>query len=297
MDTDIRLFTGIRDGATSSNSHELALEEMRRLGYTVLPNAIEAEDLPRVRDLMDQAYAEQIKDIGSEEDLNLIGDNGSVKHLLSYDDIFIDILSNKNLLDVCRELMGEYFILHSQNGVINSEDDVHPASYWHRDLAYQQFSSSKPVGISFLNFVDGSNEENGGVYVLPGSHLFDEFPSLEYAARNEILVNAPPGSAMIFDGMLYHRGSDNTSGALRRSISHVYVLPFIKQQISLPSILGDRFADDTDLARLLGYGAETANSAVEWRQDRIKVQKEKSKNKKDHRGSVGRVVSLKSKSD
>jgi hypothetical protein len=44
----------------------------------------------------------------------------------------------------------------------------------------------------------------------------------------------------------------------------VYTLPFIAQQISIPDVLGGRYADDPALARLFGYQTRPASSVDEW---------------------------------
>jgi hypothetical protein len=47
------------------------------------------------------------------------------------------------------------------------------------------------------------------------------------------------------------------------------VLPFLRQQINLPHMLGDRFANDPKLKRLLGYECQTSDSVLEYRQSRL----------------------------
>jgi hypothetical protein len=69
--------------------------------------------------------------------------------------------------------------------------------------------------------------------------------------------------------MLFHRGGINNSTQPRRGLNHLYGLPFIKQQISIPQILGGRYRDDEFLNKFLGYESEPAGSVVQWRAKRL----------------------------
>jgi hypothetical protein len=57
---------------------------------------------------------------------------------------------------------------------------------------------------------------------------------------------------------------------VRRGINHMYTIPFIKQQISLPKALGGKFNDDPFLSKFLGYESEPDESVVAFRTRRIK---------------------------
>ncbi len=81
-------------------------------------------------------------------------------------------------------------------------------------------------------------------------------------------VNAPAGSVIVFDAMLYHRAGDNKSPKPRRAINHVFTIPILKQQIDLPRGLDGKFRDDPELARLFGYDSAVRGSVREWRDSR-----------------------------
>jgi ectoine hydroxylase-related dioxygenase (phytanoyl-CoA dioxygenase family) len=106
--------------------------------------------------------------------------------------------------------------------------------------------------------------------VLPGSHRAERFPSADVAASLEVSVNAEPGSFVVFDAMLFHRAGDNRSGRMRRAVNHVFSVPLIAQQISLPSALEGRYSDDPALSQLLGYDSAPAASVLEWRARRLR---------------------------
>lgn len=58
---------------------------------------------------------------------------------------------------------------------------------------------------------------------------------------------------------------------MRRGVNHVFTLPVIQQQISIPSALGGRFEDDGSLRALLGYAAPPAESVLAWRRQKLEA--------------------------
>jgi len=270
----VRVGPGVVEVEQPKTKLELQMEEVARNGYTVLDGCMNGEELEFIRDRIDFYYQQQTEEIGGEEKLVKIGDELSVKHMVVYDEIFMQLATHKAVLDVVGGFLGDYFILNLQNGVINQSEIYHSARDFHRDLFFQHYSSSRPLAISALLIVDDFTPETGGTFMLPASHKFDAFPSPEFAKKHEVQVSAKAGSIVVFDSMVYHRAGENNSGKTRRAISQIYTLPMIKQQISLPRALEGKYSDDPFLAKFLGYESETAGNVLEWRQVRIEKRKE-----------------------
>jgi hypothetical protein len=104
---------------------------------------------------------------------------------------------------------------------------------------------------------------------LNSKHKTEAFPSEDFVLKHEQVVTAKAGTVIIFDSMLYHRGGHNRSSRVRRAINHMYTLPLIKQQISIPRILGGKFREDAFLSKFLGYESESDESVVAFRKRRL----------------------------
>jgi ectoine hydroxylase-related dioxygenase (phytanoyl-CoA dioxygenase family) len=156
-----------------------------------------------------------------------------------------------------------------QNGVINPPRQPHAQVAYHRDLPYQHFVSSRPLAISALFCIDPFRPETGATTVLPASHRVEAFPSDEVASLLDTPLSAEPGSFIVFDSMLFHRAGPNRSDRPRRAVNHVFSIPIIAQQISIPDALKGRHAGDPALARLLGYETDPPSSVLEWRERRL----------------------------
>jgi ectoine hydroxylase-related dioxygenase (phytanoyl-CoA dioxygenase family) len=262
---------GIKEYNRSSSEIDLKVEELQIAGFTVLADVLSAETLALARGKLDEIYKLQLEEIGGFDNLKLIGDPYTAMCPLAYDELFLSLVTERRILDIVERLLGDYFIVMLQNGILNVPEvgDDQTSGYWHRDLGYQHFVSSRPIGLTAVHCLDDFNAVTGGTRVLPGSHRQEAFPSEEFLRRHEIGVEAPAGSVVLLDPMLYHRGGHNTSPNVRRGINTTYTIPLIKQQLNLPQALGGRYRDDPFLARLLGYESEVDPSVLAFRQRRL----------------------------
>ncbi len=144
------------------------------------------------------------------------------------------------------------FYLNQQNGVINPPCKRYNQDMFHRDLPYQHFVSSSPLAINALYCVDDFTELNGATIVIPASHKSEKFPS-DIVDNHSIVVEAPAGSFIVLDCMLFHKGGFNTTQKPRRAINHVYTIPYLKQQINIPNTLGSAYEINDYQREILGY--------------------------------------------
>jgi hypothetical protein len=260
---------GIREREQEGDALAFHAERIRTIGHSILESGINQQDVDRLSASLDAILERQVQEFGGLERLVSIGDADTVRCPMVYDDRFVELVRHPMLLRLCRRVLGEYVQLMQQNGVVNQPNVDHRQRAFHRDLPYQHFVSSRPLALSALFCIDPFRVETGATTVLPASHLSERFPSDDVAASLETPIEAAPGTFIVFDSMLFHRAGVNRSGRPRRAVNQVFTVPIIAQQISLPAALQGRFADDSELARLLGYGAAPAASVAEWRERRL----------------------------
>lgn len=255
---------GIIEQSSTRTERDLHVERVRFSGFTVIPGGYSPDETAYLSRRIDALLVEQAARAGGLDALAEIGEHETLRCCVAFDEAFVRLASNANVLDVCRQLLGEYVVLMQQNAIVNPPGRAHRQTACHRDLPYQHFVSSRPLAVSALFCVDAFTGDNGATVVLPGTHRIEQFPSDALAAEIERSVEAPAGSFLLFDSMLFHRTGHNGSTMPRRAVNHVYTLPFIAQQISIPDVLGGRYADDPALARLFGYQTRPASSVDEW---------------------------------
>jgi ectoine hydroxylase-related dioxygenase (phytanoyl-CoA dioxygenase family) len=260
---------GVTKVTAAESQVDTLVEEVLRHGYVVVESGLSQTDIAGYRARLDAVYAVQQQEVGGEENLRRINDANIARCLLGYDDEFLTMAANPLLLEIAERIVGPNFVLLMQNGVINPPRQQHFQINWHRDLNYQHWVSSRPLALSALFCLDPFSKETGGTHVLVGTHLKEEFPSNTFIRRHEQVIEAEPGSIILFDSMLFHRAGQNTSNIVRRAVNHVIGAPILAQQISLPDMLQGRFSEDPFLARFLGYRWNPRTSVISWRQQKL----------------------------
>jgi hypothetical protein len=242
---------GVLKQTTAGNVIDKAIEEIANLGFSVIHSGLLADETRSLAAKFDFLQARYLETYGGTY-LESIDEHHTLRLPLAFDRAFIDLAANKNVLAVVERLIVGKFILNQQNGITNPAGKIYSQSAWHRDLPYQHFVSSRPLAINALYCVDEFTKDNGAPHVLPASHKQESFPSGEYSLKHSAQIEAGAGSFIMMDGMTFHRGGVNTTGANRRAINHVYTIPHIKQLIDIPALLGEEELD-TRVQELLGY--------------------------------------------
>jgi hypothetical protein len=258
---------GVLEQRIVANDTDRAAEEIVYLGFSVIDSGYSADeigDIGRVFDAVHTKYVELYK----KHFLKEIDEHNGIRLPLAIDERFIDLAMNPRVLDLVQKLIRNKFILNQQNGIINPPGETYNQGLWHRDLPYQHFVSSKPLAINALYCVDDFTIENGATFVLPGSHTREEFPSDSFVESTAKQIPAPAGSFIVLHCMLFHRGGANTTSSPRRAVNHLYTVPFIKQQIEIPSALKNRPIRSSAIAELVGSRYQIPKTVADFLQSR-----------------------------
>ncbi|MCS7317948.1 MAG: phytanoyl-CoA dioxygenase family protein [Candidatus Dojkabacteria bacterium] len=255
---------GISEIVLLNDEVEKIIEEVRFKGYSIIRNIISLEECLKINNKLEEIYSIQVEEIGK-ENLQKIQELDVVRCPLYYDEKFVSLLTNNFILSVLQKLFQNKFILHLQNGIINRPYTKHHQTSWHRDIPYQEYTTSKPLSINVFYCLSPFNKQTGATQILPYSHKYEKFPSINFVEQNAIHIEANPGDIVIFDSWLYHRATPNVSNIVRYGLNHVFTLPILKQQIDLPVFLNGKYNDDPILQELLGYTFMTPKSVFEYR--------------------------------
>lgn len=241
-------------------------EQLRVQGFCVLDAGLSPQALDDLADAFDQAavaYRAFIAGAYAPNDAERV-DPHVVRAMLHWHAAFMELTFVPSLATLLGQVLGNYYILNQQNGIINPAHEAYSQSRWHRDFPYQHFVSSRPLGVNALFCIDAFTLENGATHAVAGSHRTEWFPSEEGLDLCETQVTAPRGSFIVLDAMTYHRGGENRSQTNRRAVNHVFTLPLIKQQIALPPLLGSAMPADQTRRRVLGEGLDEPPDIVAY---------------------------------
>lgn len=242
-------------------------EELTIKGYTQIPDLIPQHDLVIWQQKIDAVYAKQEGNFGRDV-LKNMHELDVCRAPLLYDPDFLNIAADVRILEIVKQILGEYVILNLQNAIINRPGTVHHQSAWHQDLAYQNHIISRPLAMNVLIAVDEFSAQTGATHLIPFSHKLDMLPSDVYIENNQLVLDVPAGTAIVFDSMMFHRAGKNTSKIIRRAINHLYTIPIIKQQYDFPRALANKEELDPAVAQLLGFNSQTPVDDKAWRRSR-----------------------------
>lgn len=223
---------GVTERTLNDSESQNKKEELLRKGYTLINSGLKENDLNIIKDKLFE-YKEVYLKKYQLSFLKSIDEENTIRAPFLLHPIFLEICFNKRLLEFITLVMGDNFILNQQNVIINPSKDKYNQLFWHRDLPYQHFTSSKPLALNALFCLDDFTKENGCTKVLPGSHLFESFPSDDYISSEQKHIESPRGNFLVLDSMTYHSGTENISKLDRVGINNVFSIPLIKRQIEV----------------------------------------------------------------
>ena len=116
--------------------------------------------------------------------------------------------------------------------------------------------------------VDDFTKKNGGTYILPYSHLFEDKPTEEFFFENAIQIEGKPGDLLIFDSNVWHSSAPNTTNKGRRGIPITISRSFLKPLLDYPRAIGYNRMNEfnNNLQQFLGYHSRVPASLEEWNQ-------------------------------
>ncbi len=227
------------------------IEHVRRDGYTIVENAIEAS----LVDALNAALERLERELDAKPAMNGFEGHRTVRiyNLLAHGAPFDRIPVHESVLPIVEGVLDPGCLISSLSSIaidpgeiaqpIHADDMVIPLDKPHRAI----------VCNSMWALTDFT-EENGATRLVPKSHLR---PNPEYGGQYESVPGTmPKGSVLIWDGALWHGGGANNSTKRRTGIAMNYCAGFIRQQenqqLGIPAELVKRFPPR--LQELVGYG-------------------------------------------
>jgi ectoine hydroxylase-related dioxygenase (phytanoyl-CoA dioxygenase family) len=193
-----------------------------RNGYAVFERVLDADTIAAVR--------ARLEEIEAEEAAAASGTNPRDTGAVRVDDVnhkgpVFDVLwQHPLLLASMHHVLGD-FRLSSVTARAAKPGQGHQnmhVDWWGGSPGTDGFVASNS---SWL--LDDFRAENGCTRVVPGTHLSGQRPEdvmedLKADHPDQVLVEAPAGSLVVFNGYLWHSGTHNGSDRLRRGIFQVY---------------------------------------------------------------------------
>jgi ectoine hydroxylase-related dioxygenase (phytanoyl-CoA dioxygenase family) len=179
------------------------------------------------------------------------GANQRVWNLPSKGQVFRDLLTKPLVRALARHILDGDYLLSSHTANITGPGGV--PMVLHSDQGFSPRSIDLPLTMNVMWMLNDFTDEIGATRLLPGSHRVQAEPPR--GGVETIPGVGPAGTALVFDGRIWHgTGANTTADLYRYGVLTYFVRPFIRQQENYvlstdPAIVAG--ADD-ELADLLG---------------------------------------------
>lgn len=245
-------------------------EAVSIMGFGIFQNFLSSGEIEKAGAKIDEIYQKQLTE-QEVSNFDKIKDSNIARSLATEDSFFAHLAVSENAESIISRLLGDKFILFSQNGIINPANQQHYQSSWHRDLNYQHWTSSKPLGISILVAIEPFTIETGCTRISPATHKQGPAPSDVFLDKYAVPIVMNPGDAAVFDAMIFHKAGANTSGRKRRAINHIYTIPLMRAQFDFTKVkdFENPGAYTQDQRFILGSQVNQPLDPYNWRKVRL----------------------------
>ncbi len=273
----------------------IAKAHLDEFGYCLLANALTPKQVEALRTrLVEQAAAEKQQGLafedGSKEKSS--GINQRVWMLINKGKIFHEPLLHKEVHELIRHVLGEQYLLSCYTANIAKPGGVamnlHTDQWW-MPPPTRRDRSPLPVGsitrerrdvddagppsmiapavvVNVMWMLVDFTPENGGTRLVPRSHLTGRHPDKELDRDVEpIAAEGPAGTAMVFDGRMWHGTGANVSDGPRLGVLSTFCGPQFRTQENLTVGTSKEVLENAppELLALLGFKVWNAYGRVE----------------------------------
>ncbi|MDA0587609.1 MAG: phytanoyl-CoA dioxygenase family protein [Planctomycetota bacterium] len=231
-----------RDGAALPEFSQEELSAFSQNGFVISRQLAPAEICGRMLAVTRDHVSRQVGPVEFEADVDYPGSPDSVdspggrtvrrlKQAHARDVIFTDWVSCRPLLQRLKQLLGSSVVmpLTHHNCVMTKQPRFSSDTGWHRDMRYWSFD--KPELISVWLALGEEHPENGGLFVIPGSHRIDFGPNqlderlffrADAPENQELLesrqaVTLSAGDVLFFHAKTLHAASRNRTSDTKYS--------------------------------------------------------------------------------
>jgi ectoine hydroxylase-related dioxygenase (phytanoyl-CoA dioxygenase family) len=238
--------------AITEDEIERRLVEIDERGFTVLERVVPDELVDEITATIDRVMDETGVAFGANSFLGL--HTRRLFNLLSRDPIFATMPLYPKVLPLVDRVLGGQCLLNSLTAIeMNPGQAAQPLHADDGSIALPR--PHVPIICPAIWALTDFTADNGGTQIVPGSHRWDRAPVP--GERPEcITLEMPKGSAVVYNGSIWHGGGENRSDRRRLGVVVNYCAGYIRQEenqiLAVPREMVATFP--RRLQEMVGYG-------------------------------------------
>lgn len=226
---------------------QIELERFHQDGYIIVRALASAAEVAGMKAVAERALAENTAPVEYEADLHYPGAPPSrdapggrtARRLLqayARDGVFKSWATKPAVVEKLRQLLGPDLVLSQghHNCIMTKQPHYSSDTLWHQDIRYWAFE--RPELVSAWLALGPESPENGGLYVLPGTHIMSFAPSrmdeaqflrADLAENRALIATQVPvllaaGDVLFFHCRTVHAAGRNQTGQTKFSVVFTY---------------------------------------------------------------------------
>lgn len=226
---------------------QIELERFHQDGYIIVGALASAAEVAGMKAIAERALAENTAPVEYEADLHYPGAPPSrdapggrtARRLLqayARDGVFKSWATKPAVVERLRQLLGAHIVLSQahHNCIMSKQPHYSSDTLWHQDIRYWAFE--RPELVSAWLALGPESPENGGLYVLPGTHIMSFAPSrmdeaqflrTDLAKNRTLIATQVPvllaaGDVLFFHCRTVHAAGRNQTGQTKFSVVFTY---------------------------------------------------------------------------
>lgn len=229
----------------------VAKANLREFGYCLLPDMLSPDQVAALRArVVAQAAAEESRGLVDQAQ----GKTATqyVYMLINKGAVFLELVQNATMLELIESVLGPDFLLSAYDAIISKPGGglmpLHTDQWWMpspvprnqppirvgmmRRFTHRPVNADPSTPISaaavanVMWMVSDFTADNGATRLVPGSHLAGEQPDPSVPHKVDSIAGVgPAGSALVFDGRLWHATGSNVTDQARLGVITAYCGP------------------------------------------------------------------------
>ena len=194
------------DSGTGSSKKLSHVESIQKCGYTIVKDLLNPGQIAASLDVVKTLWEEEYRAGGLHCQRS---PHHNVNNLPARTRALDDLIANETLSEINTSVFGEHHSLNEFRALNLLRCTEIP--FMHRDSMMSTLPTS-PIRLYVILALEPFTKESGATFVVPGSNHFPFRPEPHFAELYERKVlEASPGSAIIFDANTWHGPSPNVS--------------------------------------------------------------------------------------
>jgi len=211
------------------------IKKIESNGYVVLKNVISKKECEKFKSLLEDYYKKYSKKYEFSKSKKISLANKSfekvVFNLHNKDLIWFKLFQNKFVLNILDIILKKGSFRNSEPYYLNNISARCPlkgnkGQQMHVDSNLPGVNYNLVTNVQWL--LDDFDKKNGSTYLVPKTHLIKKYAGNNKKIKGKILIEAGQGSVLIYNGNLWHGGTEKNNNNSRWALILGYARWFIK---------------------------------------------------------------------